>query len=79
MIKTDREDKVDLDPSDWHAFRKSSHQALDSMIDFLESIRERPVWTAPPESVRQAFQTPLPLEEREFQAWWKTQEELVQS
>jgi glutamate/tyrosine decarboxylase-like PLP-dependent enzyme len=49
-----------LDPEDWQAFRAASRQALDDMIDFLQTVRERPVWQqAPPEVVRQ-FHQPLP-------------------
>jgi glutamate/tyrosine decarboxylase-like PLP-dependent enzyme len=49
-----------LDPDDWQAFRAASRQALDEMIDFLQSVRDRPVWQpAPPEVVRE-FRQPLP-------------------
>src|SRR5258708_6432701 len=49
-----------LDPEDWQAFRAASRRALDDMIDFLQTIRERPVWQpAPPEVVRE-FRQPLP-------------------
>jgi glutamate/tyrosine decarboxylase-like PLP-dependent enzyme len=49
-----------LDPEDWQAFRAASRQALDDMIDVLQTVRERPVWQqAPPEVVRQ-FHQPLP-------------------
>ena len=27
----------DLDPQDWEAFRRHSHEALDGMIDFLRT------------------------------------------
>jgi len=49
-----------LDPEDWQAFRAASRRALDDMIDFLQTVRARPVWRqAPPEVVRQ-FHQPLP-------------------
>ena len=35
---------VDLDPEDWDEFRAESHRALDTMIDYLRDLRERPVW-----------------------------------
>jgi hypothetical protein len=56
----------DLDPRDWEAFRASSHEALDRMIDFLRDARERPVWRKAPANVRQHFQSPLPRRPREF-------------
>ena len=37
-----------LDPDDWQNFRSISHDALSLMIDFIETIRERPVWTQAP-------------------------------
>lgn len=55
-----------LDPKEWEAFRASSHRALDCMIDFLQSARERPVWRNAPASVRQRFQSLLPRQPREF-------------
>lgn len=33
-----------LDPSDWDAFRRFSHQTLDDMLDYIANIRQRPVW-----------------------------------
>jgi aromatic-L-amino-acid decarboxylase len=58
----------DLDPRDWEAFRRHSHEALDGMLDFLRDVRERPVWQEAPARVRQHFQTPLPRHPREFGA-----------
>ena len=54
------EDSADLDPHDWSAFRKDAHQMLEDMIDYIETIRDRPVWTKMPEAVRQSFEAPLP-------------------
>lgn len=51
---------MSLDPSDWQRFRELSHKALDDMVDFLSSVRERPVWIKAPEDVREAFCAPLP-------------------
>jgi glutamate/tyrosine decarboxylase-like PLP-dependent enzyme len=51
-----------LDPADWTAFRKLAHQALDEAIDFVESVRERPVWQPVPDEARAALNEPLPLD-----------------
>ena len=59
-------DVVDLDPTDWDEFRTLSHAALDSMIDYLQSIRERPVWRQAPDDVRNRFRNPLPRRSRDF-------------
>ena len=39
-----------LDPDDWDALRALGHRAFDDMIDYLRSIRERPVWRPIPDS-----------------------------
>jgi len=49
-----------LDPENWDDFRAQSHRMLDDMVDYLQHIRERPVWQLADEDVRQRFQTPLP-------------------
>jgi aromatic-L-amino-acid decarboxylase len=51
-----------LDPDDWEAFRELSHRALDSMIDDLATLRERPVWVEAPELVKSRLDMPLPRE-----------------
>ncbi|HEY2135076.1 MAG TPA: pyridoxal-dependent decarboxylase, partial [Xanthobacteraceae bacterium] len=49
-----------LDPEDWEAFRAASRRALDDMIDFLQTVRERPVWQQAPAEVVAEFRQPLP-------------------
>src|SRR3984893_18598769 len=49
-----------LDPDDWQAFRVASRGALDDMIDFLQTIRERPVWQQASAEVVREFRQPLP-------------------
>lgn len=53
-------DPDSLDPHDWDAFRAQSHQMLDDMLDYAQTIRQRPVWQAAPDSARAAFAQPLP-------------------
>jgi aromatic-L-amino-acid decarboxylase len=48
-----------LDPSDWNTFRSQGHRMLDDMIDYLEHLRDQPVWQPMPEEVRHLFQQPL--------------------
>lgn len=33
-----------LDPQDWSEVRALGHRMLDDMIDYLKSVRKRPVW-----------------------------------
>ncbi|MDB5649182.1 MAG: cytochrome ubiquinol oxidase subunit [Hyphomicrobiales bacterium] len=49
-----------LDPQAWETFRASAHSALDTMIDHLAGLRDKPVWQAPPAETRARFQSPLP-------------------
>ncbi|WP_340121034.1 aspartate aminotransferase family protein [Methylobacter svalbardensis] len=48
-----------LDPSDWNAFRLQGHRMLDDMVDYLEHLRNQPVWQPMPQEVRHSFQQPL--------------------
>jgi len=49
-----------LDPSDWDEIRAQGHRMLDDMLDYLEHIRERPVWQQVPQQARDSFHQPLP-------------------
>lgn len=51
-----------LDPEDWEQFRAQGHRMLDDMVVYLQTLRERPVWQAAPDSVRAALREPLPGE-----------------
>jgi glutamate/tyrosine decarboxylase-like PLP-dependent enzyme/acyl carrier protein len=53
--------RTSLDPSDWNRFRGQGHRMLDDMLDYLERIRERPVWQPIPDDVRARFREPLPV------------------
>lgn len=50
----------DLDPEDWDDFRSVAHDALGGMIDFIETIRERPVWQQATAAALAQFRQPLP-------------------
>ncbi len=49
-----------LDPSDWGELRALGHRMLDDMMDYLESVRERPVWRPVPPATRAALDEPTP-------------------
>ncbi len=51
-----------LDPQDWQAMRDLGHRMLDDMMDYLQSLRERPAWQPIPEAVKASFKQPLPRE-----------------
>ena len=50
----------DADPKDWDEIRAQGHRMLDDMIDYVATIRERPVWRPIPDEVRARFRTELP-------------------
>src|SRR5258707_581541 len=52
--------RTSLDPTDWAALRAQGHRMLDDILDYLEHIRERPVWQPIPDEVRNQFRASLP-------------------
>jgi glutamate/tyrosine decarboxylase-like PLP-dependent enzyme len=50
-----------LDPHDWRQLRAQGHRMLDDMLDYLEHIRERPVWQPIPPETRASFREALPV------------------
>ena len=51
-----------LDPKDWEQSRILAHQMVDDAIDYLQTVRDRPVWQDMPATVREQLQKPLPEE-----------------
>ena len=51
-----------LDPEDWSALRAQGHRMLDDMLDYLVTIRSRPVWQPIPSQARQEFRRSLPAQ-----------------
>ncbi|HEX9181544.1 MAG TPA: amino acid decarboxylase, partial [Burkholderiales bacterium] len=51
-----------LDPDDWEATRGLAHRMVDDMLDYLRTVRERPVWRPVPGAVEDALRRPLPQE-----------------
>ena len=49
-----------LDPADWNELRALGHRMLDDMMDYLQSVRERPVWRPVPADIRAALDEPAP-------------------
>lgn len=54
--------KTDFDPSDWEAFRKLGHRAVDDAVTRLSKIREGKVWQGTTEETAAAFSGPMPEE-----------------
>ncbi|HLJ19853.1 MAG TPA: pyridoxal-dependent decarboxylase, partial [Stellaceae bacterium] len=61
MAKTPPADpRASLDPEDWVSLRAQGHRMLDDVLDYIEGIRERPVWQPLPAEVRDRFRAELP-------------------
>jgi len=56
MLKTSENT---LDPANWTSFRQQGHDMLDGMFDYLEQLREQPVWQSLSTEQREVFQKPL--------------------
>lgn len=50
-----------LDPDNWESMRKLGHKMLDDMVDYLKTVRERPVWQNIPEQVKAQFTASVPV------------------
>ncbi len=51
-----------LDPADWESMRALGHQMVDDMLEYVRTIRKRPVWQHAPDEVKANFNRPLPLD-----------------
>jgi glutamate/tyrosine decarboxylase-like PLP-dependent enzyme len=66
-----------LDPASWDELRAQGHRMLDDMIDFIASVRERPVWQPIPDAVRARFREGLPREASELSEVYRTFSDFV--
>ena len=51
-----------LDPEDWESVRVLSHRMLDDMLDYMQTVRDRPVWHPISAEAKAQFNRPLPLD-----------------
>ena len=58
----DRPDRPSLEPEDWQEFRTAAHRMLDEAIDFMQDVRQRPVWREVPKTVKEQFQVKVPMD-----------------
>ncbi|MDK2912831.1 MAG: aromatic-L-amino-acid/L-tryptophan decarboxylase [Methanolobus sp.] len=49
-----------LDPKDWKSMRILGHSILDDAMDYLETLRDRPIWEHAPPHVKAHFEGPPP-------------------
>jgi aromatic-L-amino-acid decarboxylase len=66
-----------LDPEDWTDVRALGHRMLDDMFDYLEHIRQRPVWQPIPDDVRSRFRDDLPFDPRDIESVYRDFKQLI--
>jgi len=66
-----------LDPEDWEPIRALGHKMVDEMLDFLRTVRERPVWHPIPDETKARLQVPVPREPEGAEAAYRDFQELV--
>jgi glutamate/tyrosine decarboxylase-like PLP-dependent enzyme len=49
-----------LDPADWNAMRALGHRMVDDAMNYLETVRDRPLWQPIPAAAKTFFKQPLP-------------------
>jgi len=60
--QTDAFTEETLDPKDWDSMRALGHRIFDDIMDYIETIRDRPVWQHAPHHVKAHFDGPPPLD-----------------
>lgn len=66
-----------LDPQDWGGMRDLGHRMVDTMIEYLRTVRDRPVWKPIPTAVKERFRTGVPRGPEGAERAWADFRELV--
>lgn len=53
-------DATNLDPDDWASFSTLAHTMLDDMLEYLQTVRDRPVWSPLTDKMKKTVREPLP-------------------
>lgn len=51
-----------LDPDNWDELRALGHRMVEDMMDYLQSVRDRPAWQPIPKNAMDSLKQPLPRE-----------------
>ncbi len=51
-----------LDPKDWESTRALGHRMLDDALDYIKTLRDRPIWQHAPPHVKAYFEGGPPME-----------------
>ncbi len=49
-----------LDPENWQEMRDLAHQMVEDALDYVEHVREKPVWQPVPAEIAEKLKTPAP-------------------
>jgi aromatic-L-amino-acid decarboxylase len=62
-MKEMADQQVSLDPTDWDAFRALAHQMVDDALEATRTVREKPIYVAPPaDTKKRILDEPIPFE-----------------
>jgi aromatic-L-amino-acid decarboxylase len=68
--------EVTLDPEDWESVRTLGHRMMDDAIDYIRTLRDRPVWQHAPPEIKSHFRQQAPPDptppERVYQEYLDT-------
>lgn len=59
-MTTQPDKRETLDPQDWEEMRALAHKMVDDAIDYVQNVRDRPVWQAVPPEVVERLSAPAP-------------------
>jgi aromatic-L-amino-acid decarboxylase len=60
-----------LDPENWEELRQLGHQMVDDMLNWQQTLRDRPVWQPVTDQVKTHLQQTLPLEPQSLNEVYK--------
>lgn len=66
-----------LDPDDWDSLRVLGHRMVDEMLDYLRTVRERPVWQPIPLETKEYLKQPAPIQAQGAEAAYEDFREYV--
>jgi len=55
-----------LDPDNWESLRSLGNEMMNDMIDFLQSIKDQPVWRKPSDDAKNSLKEKLPQTPQQF-------------
>ena len=59
-LKESSTNEETLDPIDWKGMKDLGYRMVEDMMNYLKSVRERPVWQPTPMTVKEFFKKPVP-------------------